>query len=543
MYSSTQSDGTYQGPVFRAWISPIIAIIFGYFSLQFIYDVFFHPLAKCPGPFFAKFSKLPNFYHALKGDRHIWIWQNHQIYGDKVRVHPNEVLFLAPQAHKDIYGAKANVGRAKSYRAWQTSTEANTALTTDPPTHARKRKILNQAFTEKSVKHAADFVVEHTERWIELLADTTDAPGKDGWTSSRNMSDWNDWLVFDILGDLCFGRSFDVKEPKPNPIRKIPHLIIQHVQLFYPILQSPFVDFFIWAKPRGLDYLLNMMAPQEIRSYYAFINNSVTSRMQMEQENKNEDTARKDMFHFLCKATDPVTGEHYSEDALQGEAAMLIVAGSDSTSSVLAGLWFYLSRNEAVYKRLGNEIRSTFRNSDEIVSGPKLASCVYLHACIDEALRIAPAGPSEFAREILPGGAVIDGEFFPAGVVVGCAHWAMGHNEHVFGDPGRFRPERYIPSDITGVTAEDVSAIRSYYHPFLIGPFNCVGKNIAMTEMALVVARTLFQLDLRAVVGEDLGAGSERLGWGRRDKKQYQISDAYITVHEGPILQFRKRVS
>jgi hypothetical protein len=49
------------------------------------------------------------------------------------------------------------------------------------------------------------------------------------------MSDWNDWLVFDILGEFCFGRSFEIKEPKPNALRKIQHLVIQHVQLFYPV--------------------------------------------------------------------------------------------------------------------------------------------------------------------------------------------------------------------------------------------------------------------------------------------------------------------
>ena len=108
-------------------------------------------------------------------------------------------------------------------------------MTIDPQTHARKRKILNQAFTDKSVKHAAKYIIEHTERWIDLLAHDKDSSGGDGWTSARNMSEWNDWLVFDILGDLCFGRSFNVKEPKPNPIRKIPHLVIQHVQLFYPV--------------------------------------------------------------------------------------------------------------------------------------------------------------------------------------------------------------------------------------------------------------------------------------------------------------------
>lgn len=82
----------------------------------------------------------------------------------------------------------------------------------------------------------------------------------------------------------------------------------------------------------------------------------------MEQKNKDKQTTRKDMFHFLCRATNPITGEHYSEDALQGEAAMLIVAGSHTTSTVFAGLWFYSSRNERVYKQLVNELRSTYKN-------------------------------------------------------------------------------------------------------------------------------------------------------------------------------------
>lgn len=263
----------------------------------------------------------------------------------------------------------------------------------------------------------------------------------------------------------------------------------------------------------------------------------------MEKEDQTSETARLDMFHFLCAAEDPVTGDRYSEDALQGEAAMLLVAGSDSTSAILAALWFYISRNESVYNRLVTEIRRTFTFSDEIVSGPKLASCVYLYACIDEALRISPAGPSEFAREVLPGGNTINGEYFPAGVIVGCAHWAMGHNEQIFGDPYRFRPERYIPSEVTGVTVEDVNKLKSYYHPFLTGPTNCAGKTIAMTEMALIVARTLFRVDLRAVPGENLGGGHASLGWGRRNEDEYDISDAYITVHKGPILQFKKRTT
>lgn len=46
-----------------------------------IYSLYFGPLAKYPGPLFAKISSWPNYYHTLGGDHHIWLWRCHQIYG------------------------------------------------------------------------------------------------------------------------------------------------------------------------------------------------------------------------------------------------------------------------------------------------------------------------------------------------------------------------------------------------------------------------------------------------------------------------------
>lgn len=410
------------------------------------------------------------------------------------------------------------------------------------------------------MKHAAGFVIDHVERWIDLLVDAKDV-GEDGWSKAKNMSDWNDWLVFDILGDLLLGRSFGLKEPGENPIRKVPHMMMKHVQMFYPvgissfsprippesqltpkqIIQSPFVTFFIWAKPHGLDALLALVTPLEITAYFTFINDSVAQKIAQHKNRKQDDSSPKAMFDHLCAARDPSTGQPYTEDALRGEALMLIPAGSDTTSNTLSAFWFYLTSNPAAYTRLKSEIRTTFSSSSsDIVPGPRLSSCTYLHACIDETMRLDPAGPSEPPREILPGGATIDGEFYPAGTVVGCANWAMGRNERVFGDPGRFRPERYVVSEGTGVTVEEVNRIRGYWSAFLIGPTNCIGKSVAMTELALVIARTVFRVEMRGVEGEGKGKGKGWLGWGR-DGGQYQVRDAYITVHEGPMVEVRRR--
>jgi cytochrome P450 len=266
------------------------------------------------------------------------------------------------------------------------------------------------------------------------------------------------------------------------------------------------MEFFVWAKPRGLNKIFHLITPKDVKTYYKFIQDSVSQRIVEEKASKDAETSRQDIFHYLCAAKDPETGRAYTEEELRAESIMLIVAGSSTIVSILAGFWFYISRNQSAYEKLIKEIRGTLSSSEEIVSGAKLASCIYLYACIDECLRMSPGGPSEFAREILPGGTTINGEYFPKGIVVGCAHWAMGHNEEVFGDPNRFRPERYIPSEATGVTEEDVHRIKSYYNPFLIGPTNCVGQGVAMTEMALIIAKTLYRFDLQAAPGETLGA-------------------------------------
>ena len=115
--------------------------------------------------------------------------------------------------------------------------------------HARKRRVLNAVFSEKAIRSAEDFVKRHIDRWNELLIQGND--GKE-WTDPKNMSDLTDYLVFDIMGDLCFGRSFEIKEPGENPLRVMPHTIAGAIKAMYPVrryLVEPFL--FCAKKPRS----------------------------------------------------------------------------------------------------------------------------------------------------------------------------------------------------------------------------------------------------------------------------------------------------
>lgn len=51
-----------------------------------IWRLYFHPLAKYPGPFWARLSTFPSWWHTVKQDRHVWLYSLQEQYGTLLRV-------------------------------------------------------------------------------------------------------------------------------------------------------------------------------------------------------------------------------------------------------------------------------------------------------------------------------------------------------------------------------------------------------------------------------------------------------------------------
>lgn len=305
------------------------------------------------------------------------------------------------------------------------------------------------------------------------------------------------------------------------------------------------MNFLLWIKPRGLDRLFDFITPPSVQKLNQFTDDTLANRKALydEQEMKPESERRQDIFYFLRQARDPDTGlPAYNEFDLKSECGLMIVAGSDTTSISLSGVFFGLTGDPPRCQKLVQEVRTTFNTPEEIVYGPKLLSCKYLRACIDEGMRFAPSGPCDLPREVLPGGIRIHGDYYPEGTIVATVPWVSTRDEMIFGDPGVFRPERWIEDPSAGVSKESVAHLKQNFHPFAAGPGSCLGRHVAVAEMLITVARTLHRLDIRRAPGSVLGAGGPNHGWGERDPRQMMLYDAFISLREGPEVQFRKRL-
>jgi hypothetical protein len=208
------------------------SLAFAYIITTAIYRLYFHPLASFPGPFWARLTIFPSWWHTRTGDRHIWLYSLQEKYGPEFRYRPDSVVLNTPSAFKKIFGARGNVKKSHYYQVWPRNVNTiNTWSSTTISVHARKRRVLNYAFSEAALRDAEVFLHSNIDRWLELLGQL---PQTEGWSSSLNMCDWMNWLVFDILGDLCFGKCFDMKEPGSD-LRHIPEVMVSFLELLHPV--------------------------------------------------------------------------------------------------------------------------------------------------------------------------------------------------------------------------------------------------------------------------------------------------------------------
>lgn len=88
---------------------------------------------------------------------------------------------------------------------------------------------------------------------------------------------------------------------------------------------------------------------------------------------------------------------------LMGESMLAIIAGSDTTSTALANLVFYLLSQPECFVRLRQELDIAAGDGaayDVEIEAEKLVELKYLQAIINETLRLQPAVPNGVQRMV-----------------------------------------------------------------------------------------------------------------------------------------------
>ncbi|KAF3805980.1 Cytochrome P450 monooxygenase aclL [Colletotrichum gloeosporioides] len=174
---------------------------------------------------------------------------------------------------------------------------------------------------------------------------------------------------------------------------------------------------------------------------------------------------------------------------------LFMTAGTDTIASALSAITFYLLRNPHHLDRVTNEVRSKFSTSEHM-SLEALASLPYLQAVIQEGLRLHPPLPVALPRVIPKGGARVGGEWVPGGTIVGIHFLSIHTQELYFKNALEFHPQRWLHDPEFKDDQLDMAK------PFLMGPFNCIGKVWGPDDLPSTLLASLFlNFDVRLSQG------------------------------------------
>src|SRR6516165_8034113 len=192
------------------------------------------------------------------------------------------------------------------------------------------------------------------------------------------------------------------------------------------------------------------------------------------------------MIRLLLEARDPETGEPLDNSALRNEAAVIFMAGHETTANSLAWTWYLLSQAPEIEDRLHAELAQVLRG--RLPSLDDIPKLVYTRAVFEEAIRLYPPVPV-LARQALHDER-IRGRQIAAGSLILVVPWLLHRHRKYWEKPDHFMPERFLPGN-----AENL--VRHAYLPFSTGPRICAGAAFGLTEAILAIATLAQRVRLR----------------------------------------------
>ncbi|KAH0835259.1 Tryprostatin B 6-hydroxylase [Fonsecaea pedrosoi] len=362
-----------------------ITLLLGLFTSMAVYRGFFHRLRSFPGPSLAKYSKLWHFGLVTRSVRNFEEMDKlHREYGPFVRIGPNELSIVHPDAMKVVHGSASKCSKG----TWYDSTPALTSMhsTRSRYFHDLRRRSWAKGFTAQALRDYEPRVKLFTQSLTQQIAARTGQP--------LNASQWFNYYSFDVMGDLAYGKSFDMLETGGS------HWAID--LLNEGIYYMGTLGHVTWA------VILFTYVPilnRKFRQFLAFCEKMIDDRVATGSESQ-------DISSWIINSPSMASSGFTDKAWLLGDSRLIIVAGSDTTAATLTHLFYHLAKEPAHIDALREEL-DLLKGEFNFTSLQKLP---FLNALINETLRLHPPVASGTQRITSPEGIQLGDTYIPGGV-------------------------------------------------------------------------------------------------------------------------------
>ncbi|KAK4061966.1 uncharacterized protein Triagg1_10129 [Trichoderma aggressivum f. europaeum] len=453
----------------------ISALFSVYAFVLVVYRLWFHPLARFPGPKLLAattwYETIIDLFHHDFPER---LAKIHKEYGPIVRVAPNEIhvndadffqsVFVAAAKHRTDIIPPRGLGQDDSIGSTPTH-----------DMHQMRRKPLDKFMGRQNIVRLQHIIHEEIRTLDRKMAALKG-------TGKRVRLD----CVFtaftgDIVGQIACGESPALLEGEDFTPEW--YDMIRGAARIIPVLRHfPQVGEITQILP---NWLVQTLVPQSAGfKVLQLLGEKRIARVRTEIVTEPKGGYEGDsMFHHLLRSDIPDSQKETAR--LNAEAVSFLGAGTYPTAATLIFVAYYILADSKIEARLRNALKDVMANFDEEVPNwIKVEQVEYLDACIKEGLRLLRLfrRKSRISTDL----DLVYGDYvIPKGTPVSLSPYTMHMDPDIFPEPETFNPDRWL-------TKNPDPRMERNLNPFLGGSRNCIGMHVAWAQMYLILG-TLFR--------------------------------------------------
>ncbi|KAG7560115.1 Cytochrome P450 [Arabidopsis thaliana x Arabidopsis arenosa] len=341
-----------------------------------------------------------------------------------------------------------------------------------------QRKLASHEFSTRSLRSFAFEVLkdEVENRLVPVLSAAADVG------TTVDLQDVLKRFAFDVVCKVSLGWDPDCLD-LTRPVNPLVEAFDTAAEISARRATEPV--YAVWMVKRVLNVGSERRLREAIRTVHVLVSEIVRAKKKSLEIGIGEEAKQDLLSRFLAAG--------HNGEAVRDMVISFIMAGRDTTSAAMTWLFWLLTENDDVERKILEEV-------DPLVSlglgFEDLKEMNYTKACLCEAMRLYPpvSWDSKHAAndDVLP-----DGTRVKRGDKVTYFPYGMGRMETLWGtDSEEFKPNRWFDSE-PGSTRPVLKPISPYKFPvFQAGPRVCVGKEMAFMQMKYVVGSVLSRFEI-----------------------------------------------
>ncbi|KAE8378259.1 cytochrome P450 [Aspergillus bertholletiae] len=409
-----------------------------------------------------------------------YIASNHKLHGNTFQFTMLSQPIICTIDHANIKAVLATkfADFGLGYRHGQFSPLLGSGIfTLDGEGWAHARVLLKPQFTRDQVADM-DILSHHVTRIIEAVPKNR---------ASFDIQPLCFSFALNSATHFLFGESFESLDP--SLLHASAAKSVQEFGHAFDLAQD-----YLFARSRllGFHWLINPTAFRDAtRTVHDVVDQYVRRAIDLRKRG-SQGGKETERYIFL----EALVAETQDPKILRDNLLNILLAGRDTTSSLLSSTFYYLARHPMVWRKLRGEILTHFGTNTEPLTDLTLASfksIPYLRYVLNEVLRLLPPVPVNFRtatkNTCLPVGGGPDGKspvYVDKGTMVFYSVYSMHRRTDIWGqDAHSFRPERW-----------ENAKHQWEYLPFNGGPRICLGQQYALTVASYTLVKFMQHFDV-----------------------------------------------